>query len=247
MRFLLTNDDGFFAPGLLAVKAFLEKYGEVYIVAPHVAQSGKSVSITYFNNLKVHRFDEHTYSVEGTPADCILMASMILEDKFDVVVSGCNNGYNLSYDAMYSGTCGACYQALMFKKKAIAFSVDKFYGEDTPINEEMEMVFKYVIDNDMLSENYFLNVNMQTFEFERAKGIKFTRLYPRLSKFVMKPHHIPKKEYKVTHDYNTPGDDINYDITAVHNGYISITPLCLPTGDLDVLKELQKKDLDLCH
>ena len=172
---------------------------------------------------------------------------MILEDKFDVVVSGCNNGYNLSYDAIYSGTCGACYQALMFKKKAIAFSVDKFYGEDTPINEDMEFVFKYILENDMLSEHYFLNVNMQSYEFERAKGIKFTKLYPRLSKFVMKPHHIPKKEFKVNHDYSTPGDDLTYDITAVHNGYISITPLCLPVCDEEAFEKLKGKDIDLCH
>lgn len=247
MRFLLTNDDGFFAPGLLAVKKFLEKYGEVYIMAPHSAQSGKSVSITYFNNLKVHQFDDHTYSIEGTPADCILMASMILEDKFDVVVSGCNNGYNLSYDAMYSGTCGACYQALMFKKKAIAISMDKFYEEGVPFEEDMEKAIKYILDNDLLSDKYFLNVNMQSFEFERTKGIKFTRLYPRLSKFVMKPYHIPKKEYKVTHDYCTPGDDLSYDIIACKNGYISITPLGLPTGDLEVLEQLKEKDIDLCH
>ena len=247
MTFLLTNDDGFFAPGLLAVKKFLLKYGDVYVVAPHNAQSGKSVSITYFNNLKVHELDDHTYSVEGTPADCILIASMILKDKFDVVVSGSNNGYNLSYDAMYSGTCGACYQALMFKKKAIAFSVDKFYGEETPIGEDMELAFKYIMDNDMLSDKYFLNVNMQTYDYPRAKGIKFTRLYPRLSNFKMRPHHIPKKEFKVEHDYSTPGDDLSYDITAVQNGYISITPLSLPTGDLEALEKLKGKDIDLCH
>ena len=244
MTFLLTNDDGFFAPGLLKVKEFLLKYGDVYIVAPHYAQSGKSVSITYFNNLKIHKFDDHTYSVEGTPADCILIASMILEGKFDVVVSGSNNGYNLSYDAIYSGTCGACYQALMFKMKALAFSTDKFYGEDVPINEDMENAFKYILENNMLSTKYFLNVNMQSFKFERAKGIKFTKPYPRLSKFVMKPYHIPKQEYKVTHDYNTPGDDLDYDITAVENGYISITPLSLPTGDLKAFAKLKEKDID---
>ena len=245
MNILLTNDDGFFAPGLLALKKILEKYGDVYVIAPHYHQSGKSTGITFFNNLAIHKIDERTWSVEGTPADCIIVASMVIKEKIDLVVSGVNNGYNLSYDAMYSGTCGACYQALMFKKKAIAFSVAKFFGDDQPqINEDLEKVFKYIIDNDLTSEDYFLNVNMQEPEFPKPFGIKFTRLYPRLSNFYMGPHNIPKHVFKVDHDYHTPGDDINLDITATKKGYVSITPLALPTGDLKTLEKLQEKDVD---
>ena len=245
MNILLVNDDGFLAPGLNAFKKILEKYGKVYVIAPHYHQSGKSVGITYFNNLVVHQINDTTWSVEGTPADCVIIASMVLKDKIDLVVSGVNNGYNLSYDAMYSGTCGACYQALMFKMKAVAFSVAKFYGEDQPqINDDMEKAFKYIIENNMLSDEYFLNVNMQEPEFAKAKGIKFTRLYPRLSNFNMKPYNIPKHIYKVDHDYHTPDLDLSYDITATKNGYISITPLTLPICDIEALKKLQEKDIE---
>ena len=112
------------------------------------------------------------------------------------------------------------------------------------LNEELEKVFKYIIDNDLPSTEYFLNVNMQEPEFEKPKGIKFTRLYPRLSNFYMEVHNIPKHVFKVQHDYDTPDLELEYDITATKNGYISISPLCLPTGDLKALKELKKKDID---
>ena len=245
MTILLTNDDGFLAPGLLALKEILKKYGEVFVIAPHYHQSGKSCGITFFKNLTIHNIDDHTWTVEGTPADCVIVASMLLGDKIDLVVSGVNNGYNMSYDAMYSGTCGACYQALMFNKKAIAFSVTKFFTEGHPqIDEEMEKVFKYILDNDLASNKYFLNVNMQEPRYEKPKGIKFTRLYPRPSSFYMDVHNIPKHIFKVDHDYKVDKSDIQYDIPATDQGYISITPLCLPTGDLESLKELKLKDVD---
>ena len=245
MNFLLVNDDGYLAPGLNSFKRFLEKYGKVYVVAPHSWQSGKSIGISFFLNLAVHQIDETTWSVEGTPADCVIVAKTMLGDKIDVVVSGVNNGYNLSYDSLYSGTCGACYQALMYKMKSMAFSVAKFYGPTEPqINEDMEKVLKYILDNNMLSEDYFLNVNMQEPEFDKPKGIRFTRLYPRMSNFYMEPHHIPKHIFKVQHEYSTPDLDLSYDITATKNGYVSITPISLPTGNLEVMKALQNKDLD---
>lgn len=245
MNILLTNDDGFLAPGLLALKEILKKYGDVYVIAPHYHQSGKSVGITFFKNLVIHQIDERTWSVEGTPADCVIVSSMLLKDKIDLVVSGVNNGYNMSYDAMYSGTCGACYQALMFGQKAVAFSVAKFFVEGHPqIDEEMEKVFKYIIDNNLLSNKYFLNVNMQEPRYEKPLGIKFTKLYPRPSSFYMDVHNIPKHIFKVDHDYKVDTSDATYDIPATDQGYISITPLCLPEGDLEALKVLKEKDID---
>ena len=245
MNILLVNDDGYLAPGLNAFKKILEKYGKVYVVAPHNWQSGKSVGISFFLNLPIHQIDETTWSVEGTPADCVIVAEMLLKDKIDIVVSGVNNGYNLSYDSMYSGTCGAAYQALMYKMKAVAFSIEKFHGADQPqINEDMEEVFKYIIDNNLLSTEYYLNVNMQDPSFDHPKGIRFTRLYPRFPVFKMEPHTIPKHIYKISHHYETPDLDLSYDITAIKNGYVSITPMRLPTGDLEALEKLQVKDID---
>ena len=245
MNILLVNDDGFLAPGIVAFKKMLEKYGNVYVIAPHAWQSGKSVGISFFNNLVIHKIDEKTWSVEGTPADCVIVASILLKDKIDLVVSGVNNGYNLSYDSMYSGTCGACYQALMFGKKAIAFSVEKFFTEQSDqINEDMEKVLQYILDNDLTSEKYFLNVNMQRPIYKKPLGIKFTRLYPRPSNFYMEHHNLPKHVYKVQHDYHVDNSDATYDIPATEQGYVSITPLTLPICDLEALDKLKEKDID---
>ena len=75
MKFLLTNDDGYLAPGINALKKILEKYGEVYMVAPHTAKSGMSCAISFFNKLAIHNIDDHTWSVEGTPADCAMLVT----------------------------------------------------------------------------------------------------------------------------------------------------------------------------
>ena len=239
MRFLLTNDDGYLAPGINALKKILCKYGEVFVIAPHSAKSGMSCAISFFNNLVIHEIDDHTWSVEGTPADCVIVASQILKD-IDVVVSGCNNGYNLSYDSLYSGTCGACYQALMFGKKAIAFSCAKFQEDAWQIGEDMEKDLKYILDNDMLSNQYFLNVNMQETIYPKAKGIKVTKLYPRPSIFVNKLLHPAKHIYFYDHEYVTDNENMEYDIGATKQGYISITPQKLPEGDLEAIERLSR-------
>ena len=122
MKFLLTNDDGYNAQGILLLKDKLLKYGEVTIVAPFEHMSAKSASITLGDWLKVDRIDEHTYAVHGTPTDCTSLALAGLNIDCDVVVSGCNNGPNLSYDVLLRGTIGACFGAAVFRKKSIAFS-----------------------------------------------------------------------------------------------------------------------------
>lgn len=241
MKILLTNDDGFLAPGLLALKKILSKYGEVYTIAPHSAKSGMSCAISYFNNLVIHNIDDRTWSVEGTPADCVIVASQVLKDvDIDLVVSGCNNGYNLSYDSLYSGTCGACYQALMFGKKAIAFSVAKFRGEPWQIADDMEEAFKYILENDMLSKDYFLNVNMPEPIYPKAKGILITKLFPRPSIFKSELIHPTKYIYEYHHEYVVDEEDVSYDIGATKQGYISIAPQKLPEGDLEAINRLSK-------
>lgn len=241
MKILLTNDDGYLAPGLTELKKILSKYGEVFVVAPHSWKSGMSCAISFFNRLVIHNIDDHTWSVEGTPADCVIVASQVLNlDDIDLVVSGCNNGYNLSYDSLYSGTCGACYQALMFGKKAIAFSCAKFREDSWQIGEDMEKAFKYILDNNMLSEKYFLNVNMQEPEFPKAKGIKLCKLYPRPSIFKSELYHAAKMQYDYHHEYVTDNENTKYDIGATKQGYISIVPQKLPEGDLEAIDSLSR-------
>lgn len=226
MVILLTNDDGFLAPGLQVVRKALQKYGKVYVVAPHTAQSGKSCGLTSYLGLSYHKIDELTYSVEGTPVDCMQLASVLIKEKVDVIVSGCNNGYNLSFDSMYSGTCGACYQALIFSKKAMAISCDKF-EEPTQIENNIDEILNYVFTNNLLNENYFLNINLPDMKFEKLKGFKVTKLFRRRTTYEISLRSKAKNHWNVEHHHGDIDTDDTMDVSACLNGYCSITPLSL--------------------
>lgn len=128
MHILLVNDDGYKAEGINTLFSVLTQYGhDVYIVAPHTEQSAKSHAMTVRGDITVWKHDEHHYSLEGTPADCIIfpLRAGFLPFTPDCVISGINHGYNLSSDTIYSGTCGAARQAQMYGFPAIAISTEK--------------------------------------------------------------------------------------------------------------------------
>ena len=226
MRIVLTNDDGFGALGIEAAREILSQYGEVLVFAPSEPQSGMSCGFTtYRKPITVYKVDDHSFKVEGTPVDCVLFANAYLEGNYDMIVSGCNNGYNLSNDIMYSGTCGACKQGLVFKKKCVAFSTDHFEN-DSHLRKYLPKVMKYLLENNLLSDDYYLNVNLNP-ESAPYKGIRVTKLHLRyLSKYTLTA--LGNDEYRVKHIHD---DDIfdndDYDVSAVHNGYVSITPISL--------------------
>ncbi len=128
MRILLVNDDGYLSEGILTLERVLKEKGhEICVAAPHTQQSAKSHAMTVHGTMIVHRHDEYHYSLEGTPADCIIysLRSSYLPFKPDVIVSGINHGYNLSSDTIYSGTCGAARQGAKYSIPSIAISEEK--------------------------------------------------------------------------------------------------------------------------
>ena len=180
MRILLTNDDSYSSEGIHLLRKQLEKYGEVFLVAPKEVQSGKACGITIGPGLDYIKIDEKTYIVDGTPIDCVIFGIAVLKN-IDLVVSGCNDGYNYGVDSIYSGTCGACTQSLISSIPAIAFSCKKkeFFDQITKFTP---LAMDYILNNNLLSSNYFLNVNYQNPEYQEAKGVKITKLFY---------HHIP--------------------------------------------------------
>ena len=171
MKILLTNDDGYNAEGLLRLKEKLSKYGQVIVVAPFTHMSGKSVSITIGEWQQVDKIGEDVYAVHGTPADCASWALFGLKEDFDLVVSGCNDGHNLSFDVLFSGTMGACFVGMIARKKAIAFSAP--FGDYQVLEEQFDNIWKYINDHDLLNEKYALNINLPK---EKSNGIKLARL-----------------------------------------------------------------------
>lgn len=224
MKIILTNDDGYGAIGIEAMREILSRDNEVFVFAPSVPQSGMSCSFTtYCKPLTVHKIDEHSFKVDGTPVDCVLFANAYLQDDYDMIVSGCNNGYNVSNDIMYSGTCGACEQGLVFKKKCVAFSSEHF-DNDRHVKEYVPRVLKYLSDNGLFSDEYYLNVNLSPADMP-CKGIRITKQYFRsLSKYTLTDLGGDSYTVKHIHDEDVFDND-DYDVSAVHNGYISVTPI----------------------
>lgn len=238
MNILLTNDDGIASLGLKKLEEVLSNYGNVYVVAPSTQQSGKACGISAFFGVCVNKIDNNHISVEGTPVDCVEVACAMINNKIDLVVSGCNSGYNLSQDIMYSGTCGACVQASLSKIPSIAFSVkNKDYFHQ--IDKYAKQVLDFIFTNNLLDSAYFLNVNIPESE---SKGIKLTKVY----------EPIYESYYPILVDSETnkyiierkPINSIDYedcDKVAVNNGYISLTVLSQNLFNEELYKKVKAK------
>jgi Predicted acid phosphatase len=237
MNILLVNDDGYQADGLKKLRPHLEKFGTVYMVAPKTIMSGKSCSINLFEGQGddvCEKLDDYNYVLDGTPADCVTYGLKTLKLKIDLVVSGCNHGLNYSYYSLYSGTLGACMQALNFNTPAIAFSCPiKHYDL---INKETEKVLNYIFKNKLVSKNYFLSVNFPN--TDKVKGIKLSEL-----DLNNNDHYFNRDDHccYVNKDLNPEFQNKNGDLYHVLHGFISICPLGETLFNKDYLHEVEGK------
>ena len=157
--------------------------------------------------------------MDACPADCVAFGLSSLSTKFDLVVSGCNHGLNVSYDIMYSGTVGACLQALTYRVPAIAISAENNFDV---VKNHLGEVLEFVKKNGLLSTKYLLNINFPT--TDEVKGIKFTHIHYRKENTYYV--HTGGSSYRALRNINDKNcDDIDSDVHAVHNGYISITKI----------------------
>lgn len=234
MKILLVNDDGYQAEGLKILREKLARIGEVTVVAPLEVMSAKSVSLTIGKYTQVDKIDDNLYALHGTPADCVMFGLFALKQKFDLVVSGCNDGLNLSYDVLFSGTVGAALTAAIHKYKTIAFSSP--HSNFAPLSEHFEKVWDFIEKHNLLSEDYILNVNFPKLP---PKGIKIGRLYSR------NDHHFfinNGNDYMAQREFedseNLPPDA---DTRQILDGYISIVPISRLPFDPRFYDEIAKK------
>ena len=234
MNILLTNDDGYNSEGILLLKEKLSKYGTVVIVAPLKHMSAKSVSITIGQGFHVHKMENNVFACDGTPADCVSFACNALDIKFDLVVSGCNNGFNISYDTMYSGTIGAALEALTYRIPSIAVSCE--FNFDI-VNKHFDEVFKYILNKKLLSQEYLLNINFPL--GDEIKGMKISTLYYRNDEYFF----IKKEDgYNAYRNCQTDfSDDKESDCYLVNHGIVSITPLNKSYFSKDIYESLKNK------
>lgn len=228
MRILLSNDDGYFAPGLAVLAEALSSLGEITVVAPERDRSGASNSLTLDRPLSLSRAANGFFYLNGTPTDCVHTAvTGLLDIEPDIVVSGINSGSNMGDDTLYSGTVAAATEGYLLGIPAIAVSLvsKKFAHYATAGRVARELVERLI--REPLPEPVLLNVNVPDLPYESLVGTEITRLGRRHKAQPVVPSTNPRGEtvYWVGPAGEAreagPGTDFN----ALERGAVSVTPL----------------------
>jgi len=234
VNILVTNDDGILAPALQALKGELSPLGRVVIVAPDRDQSATSHSLTLHRPFRIQRHDTDVYSVDGTPTDCVVCAWYgLLDMKPDLVISGINHGPNMGEDVFYSGTVAAAIEGAM--QGALAVSVSLVTRQLTDFLEPAAFVGRLArqVMERGLPRRRLLNVNIPFRPWTEVRGVAITRLGSRVYRDTLVRKVDPRgRDYYWIGGEDpvwdpSPGSDFN----AVHEGWISVTPLKLDLTD----------------
>lgn len=177
MKILVANDDGIEAPGLAALELAVCDYGDITVVAPSMNRSGISSALTLHDPIPIERLSSKRIKVYGTPTDCVHLAlTGMLEERFDMVVSGINLGANLGDDVWYSGTVAAALEGRFLGLPSIAFSLA---GDDPRyLNTAVKVVHKILphVLSHPLPSGVILSVNIPAIPYEKVRGIEIARL-----------------------------------------------------------------------
>jgi 5'-nucleotidase len=177
MRILLSNDDGYQAPGLRRLADTLQQIAEIHVIAPDRNRSGASNSLTLDFPMRPVLNENGFISVDGTPTDCVHLAiTGLLEHEPDMVVAGINAGANMGDDVIYSGTVAAAMEGRFLGLPAIAVSLagDRFFHYDTAAQATLKLVEK--LKTDSLPADTILNVNVPDVAWRDLAGFEATRL-----------------------------------------------------------------------
>jgi 5'-nucleotidase len=229
MRILLSNDDGYLAPGLKALAEALAPLAEIDVVAPERDRSGASNSLTLELPIRARRAENGFMSVEGTPTDCVHLAiTGLLEVEPDMVVSGINSGPNMGDDVIYSGTVAAATEGRFLGYPAIAISM----GVHEPRHYETGarvavMLVEKLRREGSPGDQLILNVNVPDLPWEQLKGFRATRLGHRHKAEPVVREQDPRGRPIYWVGAAGPEADAGEgtDFHAVRNGYVSVTPL----------------------
>ncbi len=226
MLILLSNDDGYFAPGLSALERALSSFGSVTVVAPERDRSGASNSLTLDRPLSVKTAVNGYYYVNGTPTDCVHLAvTGLLPVLPDIIVSGINHGANMGDDTIYSGTVAAATEGFLLGIPSIAISLAGRNHFDTAARVAFDLLQRF--KGSKISVPVLLNVNVPDIPYESINGYVVTRLGKR---------HKAEPVIKTT---SPRGDSVYWvgaagaaqdagpgtDFNAINQNFVSVTPL----------------------
>jgi 5'-nucleotidase len=228
MRILLSNDDGYFAPGIVSLAESLASLGAVTIVAPERDRSGSSNSLTLDRPLTVRQTQGQTYFVNGTPTDCVHLAvTGMLEQLPDIVISGINHGANMGDDTIYSGTVAAATEGFLLGIPSIAISLVAEGGNHFPTAGRVAAELVSRFRERSLEQPVLLNVNVPDVEYEKLRGFRVTRLGRRHKAEPVVKTSTPRGEtvYWIGAAGSAQDAGEGTDFHAVANSFVSITPL----------------------
>jgi 5'-nucleotidase len=228
MRILVSNDDGYFAPGITVLAEALAACAQVTVVAPERDRSGSSNSLTLDRPLTVRRAPNGFMYVNGTPTDCVHLAvTGLLDELPDVIVSGINYGANMGDDTIYSGTVAAATEGFLLGIPSIAISLVSEGGGhfDTAARVAREMVQRFGARP--LNQPVLLNVNVPDVSYAALRGMAVTRLGKRHKAEPVVKSTTPRGEvvYWVGAAGGAQDAGVGTDFHAAANGMVSVTPL----------------------
>jgi 5'-nucleotidase len=239
MNILVSNDDGIQSQGLTTLEDALRLIGEIYTVAPDRPQSSMSHALTLHRPLRVQEIAQGRLAVDGTPVDCVKLAlTGLLPVRPDLVVSGINKGPNLGDDIIYSGTVSGAIEAVLLGIPAIAVSLVTFKDFDFRAAAEFTATLVSRIQQRGIPRETLLNVNVPPVPKEQLKGWRLTRM----GKRHYSENIVERVDPRGAKYYWIGGDDLGFaqdegtDCVAVHEGYISVTPLQVDLTNYNLLK-----------
>lgn len=242
---LITNDDGYRAPGLLALREAVADLGDVIVIAPDRERSACGQGITIKGPLTVEKIDDTTFAVDGTPADCVILAlAQLLETRPSVVLSGINRGANLGDDVYYSGTVGGAREAAFWGLPAAACSlVTRGRAIDfTESAKHSRRVCEMLLTTPP-APGVLLNLNVPDGPASEIQGVKVTRQGMRghASGVSLTKDSRGRTFYWIAEPFDKWDAADGDDMAAIRAGYVSITPLGKDTtahADMDPIVRL---------
>lgn len=248
MNFLVTNDDGVFAPGVRALVEVLHNFGTVYVCCPDQERSAISHSITLRKPLNIRKtdiFGEHVQAwvIDGTPADCVKLAlDILIKEPIDMIFSGINLGSNIGRDVFYSGTISAALEGASLGYKAFAISVDAYDVEGLNFTYPKQYLYqflKHFIQAELAIGTVY-NINIPYVTPERYVGPAIGELDFSLKRY--KHVHIEDDMGQLfywlkDHRKKIQSDTQVSDFNLVSKGYLTITPLTLSFTNAEMMEK----------
>lgn len=241
MNILISNDDGYQAPGIVALYEALRDLGRVEVVAPEQNNSAKSNALTLHSPLYVHQAANGFRYVNGTPADCVHIAlTGLLDYRPDLVVSGINNGANMGDDTIYSGTVGAAMEGYLMGIPAIAFSqTERGWKHLDAAAARARTLVESLIQQQRVGMGapWLLNVNIPCLPADQLKSLKVCRLGRRHAAERVITQTSPRGEtmYWIGSAGAAKDDADGTDFHATMQGHVALTPLQVDLTDYDNL------------